>query len=814
VHNSLKQIVLCALFVCCLVHLLVAQSPPQVTATSPAAYEEPQSLPKYMTEAEKRIPFAKPTREDFESRTPPSGQVYCPPEYAPCAGLLIAWESYTTILTQLAVGITSGDPEAKVWVVVDSTSEQSSAYSTLNSAGADMSRILFIVRVTDTVWIRDYGPRFIFEDGLRAIIDHNYNRPRPNDNALNDYLSSLWGEPQYDIPLTHGGGNFHLFANGDAFMTSLILTENPSLDDDDVIQLYHDYQNVNLTIYPGFPTSFDSTQHIDMWMLPTGDYKVIIGQYSSSTGQPYTITQNAVADLTARGYTVYRTPGWNPGGTHYTYTNAVILNNQVFMSKFNVSQDATAFAVFQSAFPGYSIHQIDCTGIIGAAGALHCIVMHVPAYPGGPDPTARVLSPNGGEFWYAGHTHDIMWYATDDVGVTSVDLWCSTDGGQSYPHFIATGEANDGTFEWTVPFTASDRCRVKVVAWDGDGHSGEDVSDADFTIALPVPTVTVLSPNGGEEWLVGQEYDLRWQATDDVAVTSVDLYYSTDGGQSYPHLIATGEANDGVYRWLIPVSLSEHGRVKVVAWDGDGNSGEDVSDADFAIAATAQLFYYFPLDVDPGWNRDLAWAFGHPVGGGSHNHDPSNGYTGVSVFGYNLNGDYANNMSVRYLTTTAIDCSGLIDVELRFYRWLGAERFDHATVEVSNDGVDWTAIWQNPTDSDVSENSWSLQAYDISAIADDQTTVYIRWGMGPTDYSTTYPGWNIDDVQIWAIAPPCSEPGDMDGDGDVDGDDLQGFTDCYLLGDPAAPGCACADVDGSGTISPTDLDLFVAALLQ
>lgn len=341
-----------------------------------AASDEEQSLPKYLTEAERQIPLpAAP------EGPPPTGFVYCPAEYEPCEGLFIAWEGYTTILTELAVAVTTGDPQAKVFVVVDNTSEQSTVYSTLSSAGAVMSRVEFIVRPTDTVWIRDYGPRFIYENGDWAIIDHNYNRPRPLDNAFNDYLAVYWNIPQYDIPLTHGGGNFHLFSNGDAFMTDLILNENPGMSAQQVKDLYRAFQNVDLTIYPGFPSSFDATQHIDMWMLPVGDYKVIIGQYASSTGQPYTITEAAVSDLLFRGYTVYRTPGWRSGGTHYTYTNAVILNNQVFMPVFGgsyTSQDAQALAVFQQALPGYNIRPINCASIIGAAGALHCIVMHVP----------------------------------------------------------------------------------------------------------------------------------------------------------------------------------------------------------------------------------------------------------------------------------------------------------------------------------------------------------------------------------------------------------------------------------------------------
>ena len=47
----------------------------------------------------------------------------------------------------------------------------------------------------------------------------------------------------------------------------------------------------------------------------------------------------------------------------------------------------------------------------------------------------------------------------------------------------------------------------------------------------------------------------------------------------------------------------------------------------------------------------------------------------------------------------------------------------------------------------------------ISAVADNQPTVYIRWVMGITDASWTYCGWNIDDVEILGVS------GDADGDG-------------------------------------------------
>ncbi len=678
----------------------------------------PNPLPKHLTPEELRLPLPQPARGD---RTPPTGTVYCPAEYEAMDGLIIAWEGYTDVLTDMVVPATTNDPNITMWVVVDSSSEQTSAFNTLNAAGADMSQVDFIVRTTDTVWIRDYGPRYIFEDGTRAIIDHTYNRPRPNDNALNDHLTTLWGHPQYDIPLTHGGGNFHLFSNGDAFMTDLILTENSGLTEQDVVDLYADYQNLNLTIYPGFPTSFDSTQHIDMWMLPAGDNNVIIGDYNTDhpTHQANTISNDAAADMAARGYTVHRVRGWNSGGTHYTYTNAVVLNDQVFMPSFGgsyASRDATALAVFQTAFPSHTIHQVDCSSIIHAAGAVHCIVMHIPDEAPGPEPVAHVTVPNGDELWVVNQPYYIEWNAFDDVGVTSVDILLSTDGGANFDHTIATGIPNTGYHPWTVPDELSNQCRVKVIAYDGDGNSGEDMSDGDFTIAHTGP----------------------------------------------------------------------------------------------------QVIYDFPLDSDPGWTTTGLWAWGVPTGGNQDPYgqpDPTSGHTGSNVYGYNLNGDYEPSLPPRDLTSAALDLTGVTDCRLEFWRWLGVESpsYDHAYLYISNDGSTWNMLWQNT--ATVDDGAWTFQEYDISAYADDQATVYLRWTMGLTDGSWNYCGWNIDDIQVIGIpAAPQICPGDANCDGQVDFGDINAFVAALVEGTYCDGTGDNADVLQDGSVGFEDINPFVELL--
>jgi len=156
------------------------------------------------------------------------------------------------------------------------------------------------------------------------------------------------------------------------------------------------------------------------------------------------------------------------------------------------------------------------------------------------------------------------------------------------------------------------------------------------------------------------------------------------------------------------------------------------------------------FDSDPGWNADGQWAFGQPNGRDEdYCTDPNSAYTGDNVYGYNLQGEYPNDIQPQYLTTPAIDCSGYENVHLKFVRWLSVEssNWDNASLEVSNDGNSWATIWANGI-SRMCDDFWTQLSYDISGVAALQPAVYIRWVMGPTDESVTYGGWNIDDVQV------------------------------------------------------------------
>jgi hypothetical protein len=173
------------------------------------------------------------------------------------------------------------------------------------------------------------------------------------------------------------------------------------------------------------------------------------------------------------------------------------------------------------------------------------------------------------------------------------------------------------------------------------------------------------------------------------------------------------------------------------------------------------LQYSWNMDTNPGWTTQGLWAWGQPTGGGGQygSPDPTSGYTGSNVYGYNLSGDYENSLSEKHLTTTPINCTGLSNVTLKFRRWLGVEQpaYDHAYVRVSNNGSTWTTVWENS--GYITDSSWGQQELDISSLADGQATVYLRWTMGTTDSWWQYCGWNIDDVEIWGVGtvPSCPD---------------------------------------------------------
>lgn len=188
------------------------------------------------------------------------------------------------------------------------------------------------------------------------------------------------------------------------------------------------------------------------------------------------------------------------------------------------------------------------------------------------------------------------------------------------------------------------------------------------------------------------------------------------------------------------------------------------------LNVTEPLIYSFSLNSDPGWSRQGQWAFGQPQGlGGTSlsNPDPQSGATGTNVFGVNLAGDYSTSPGGPfYLTAGPLNFAGVSGVALQFERWLNSDSAPHAfaTIDVSNDGTNWNSVFANGS-TPITDSSWVQEQYDISAVANNQATVYVRWGYQIVSGAFAYSGWNIDDIgflgmsQLSVSLPPSATKG-------------------------------------------------------
>jgi len=101
------------------------------------------------------------------------------------------------------------------------------------------------------------------------------------------------------------------------------------------------------------------------------------------------------------------------------------------------------------------------------------------------------------------------------------------------------------------------------------------------------PTITVTSPNGNENWKVGETHNITWSTQNFGSLNvGLDLVQYNDIGQMSLTNIANNLPNTGSYSWTVPNIISN--RLKLLAGSFDvGPTAQDYSDNYFSITAQA-----------------------------------------------------------------------------------------------------------------------------------------------------------------------------------------------------------------------------------
>ena len=190
-----------------------------------------------------------------------------------------------------------------------------------------------------------------------------------------------------------------------------------------------------------------------------------------------------------------------------------------------------------------------------------------------PQTKITVTLPNGGENWLVGSSHKITWECS---WIEYVNIEYTTDNGGKWINIYQT-TPSDGSCSWTIPNTPSKNCKVRIS--DASNSSVNDQSDNVFTISTQSnPAITVISPNGGENWQTGTSHDIIWISSD---VDNVQIEYSTNDRTNWTNIVSS-TSSDGSYSWTVPNTSSTNCKVRIS--DASNSSVNDQSNNVFTIS--------------------------------------------------------------------------------------------------------------------------------------------------------------------------------------------------------------------------------------
>ncbi len=426
-----------------LLALLVLLLAAPVTFAKDPVRENPydDSLPVWMTAEELTRVHEIGTYQ--QPTAAPPGPARNPGEFEPMTGIIVRYPfgNPTDLLAEYS-------QDTELWVIVTSAS-QSTASSALSSAGANMSNVNFFNATTDSYWTRDYGPWFIINgNDEQGIVDHDYNRPRPNDDLIPSLLASSWGVPAYVMDLETAGGNYMSDGRGVAMCSELTLDENSGMTEQQIDDMVEDYLGVTRYEKLGYVQT-GGIHHIDCsakFLAPDkilykqvdpghSDYARIeanityLSQIQSSYGTPYEIIR------------VY-TPNDEP------YTNSLIVNNKVYVPMYGTSNDAAAIATYEAAMPGYEILGYDGSWLTD--DAIHCRAMgvtdrymlyidHIPLLD---------TASSSQNYRVEAYIHD---YSDAGLKTDSLLVYWKNDGMGSYSSVVMTPSTRAGMYHADIP---------------------------------------------------------------------------------------------------------------------------------------------------------------------------------------------------------------------------------------------------------------------------------------------------------------------------------------------------------------------------
>lgn len=154
----------------------------------------------------------------------------------------------------------------------------------------------------------------------------------------------------------------------------------------------------------------------------------------------------------------------------------------------------------------------------------------------------------------------------------------------------ASFNAATGSFSFTP--VASQAGNVFQVIFTGKNAQVSLTAKIDIIVQADVtgPRVLLTAPTTSDRLVIGRTVKFAWVTASDASISKYQIRLSTDGGASYPTVIADLPGNSRNYEWTVPSSLANQRlaqvRVMILATDSQNRVGIDFTRQDLSIAGT------------------------------------------------------------------------------------------------------------------------------------------------------------------------------------------------------------------------------------
>ena len=171
------------------------------------------------------------------------------------------------------------------------------------------------------------------------------------------------------------------------------------------------------------------------------------------------------------------------------------------------------------------------------------------------------------------------------------------------------------------------------------GNGGIACDEIILNVAATGP-FEITTQNGVTAWTAGTSETISWNVAGTNAATftcpNVDILWSTDGGLTFPVMLASNVPNDGSQNITVPANSTSQGRLKIVC-TGETNIFFDINNTDIAIisgcpATSVDIINDDPVTAaegDPSLDLDL--FTGVPLSMASGTLDASDPTTNIAI---------------------------------------------------------------------------------------------------------------------------------------------------------------------------------------